>query len=331
MTDAATASTADSAADAGTTDAQIWDAMDKEEAGKATDAPDKDGKSADAGDATKTDEADAAGKAATDTSKAEGTAKAAPDATDIWANAPEPLRAAFEATRKQLETEKADALAAKTRAEGTVSGLQKKINDLSKGTAKAAPDAGKEGAVASIFDTPEMKKFAEEYPEVFAPMKAAHDAQLREVEGLKEKVGALSQKEQVREVGDHTAYVEDKHPDFDAIRASGDFKKWYAESPPHTRAAIERNADEVVDGPQVAALLKQFKAETGWKPPQSKDNAASKDKPINSPASDRRKQQLESASSPAGRSPGKAQVTNDSEDAEQIWKQMDAEEARAAR
>lgn len=316
MTDATTASTADSAAaaDAAKSDEQVWADLEKDEA-KAEPADKGDGKPAD-GEKTEADGKAAAvadGKPAEieDTSKVEGTDKSAPKAEDdIWANAPEPLRAAHEATLKERD----EATTARKRAEGTVSGLQRKVNELAKAPAKAAT----EGDAKMILDSPEYKKAKEDYPEVFESVDKAFKALVAKVDTIAGKTDAVTTKNHLDEQARIVAAV---HPDHGQIAGSKAFADWYETQPAYVKSAVERNASAVVNGDEVAALMSQFKRETGWKPTQPPvANSTGKQKPAEDT---RRKVQLESAGTPKGKS---TQVKADGlpdDDPVAIWNDFD--------
>lgn len=284
--------------------------------------------------------------AATDT----GTPASATD-TDIWATAPEPLRAAFEATR----TERDQAQTNYRRVSGTVSGLQRKIDKLNrdldeakKGTsgkpASEAPSTASEDAAtgdrpSGIADSEELKKAEEEFPEVVKPLKSALRALETELASARKELGGVSAKHRDDNLAKQAQTVFSDHPDYGDIHGSDEFRAWYETAPPYVRAAVERNAQHVVDGAEVSHVVKLFKTETGWKPP-SKPGAAPSPKtgaepparPAGStppPDDPKRKDQLESAAGTRSRTPAVA-THSDSDDPEAIWKRLAEQERRRA-
>lgn len=252
---------------------------------------------------------------------------------EIIGKADPKLRAAYDATRKHLKT----ALLGTRRAEGHQGVLARKVNDLTRqldtlakqGAAKPAPDKGdgKTVSIAGMFDTDEMKKIKEEYPEVMGPFEQAVRGLESQIQATRDQLRGLSSANDSRTAAEHDQAVRAAHPDYDDVVSSRAFQDWYLGVPDYIQAAVERNGKQIVDSTQVVNLLAQFKRDTGYGKTKQPSKPEGKDPDNQGHQPNRRQHQLESASAPRGK--GTA-VSREGEptDPEAIWKQIDAEEAR---
>lgn len=292
-------------------DAKIWNelaAADAAKAGSTTEeTPDKAAEPV--AEPEKKADAPADKSATTQSADGKGTAQAAPGPADIWANATPEQRAAFEATRKDLDTTNA----LYRRVSGTVSGLQRKIDALTRkdtpqGASTAADSAAKAKdaaeAASSLLDDPDLKKAAEDYPEVFGPIKKVVTALEARAEKAERELTGVSTQHRMRSLHEQRAYVQQKHPDFNEIAGSAKFHAWYEKQPPYVKTAIDRNANEIIDGFEVADIVGRFKSETGAARPQPKPASPAPQKPT--PAADpKRALQQDSAITPRTKGPAK--------------------------
>ena len=235
--------------------------------------------------------------------------------TDIWADAPEPLRAAFEATRKQAEIEAQN----HKRVSGTVSALQRQINELK--TKVATPAQAEK--TAAVLDSPELKKAQEEYPEVVAPLVASLKALQTQIDNqtkqVTERFTAVDQREAEAHYLAQENALTSAVPDWRAQAAKPEFKAWLAEQPQYVRDGIERNGTKIVDVTEAAHIIGLFKTSIGAQTNSQKPSA-------------KRQQQLESASAPQGRG-GSPRITSGIEGMtdQQIWDHLEAEDRRKAK
>ena len=248
----------------------------------------------------------------TEALKTEPTVTAEPD---IWADAPEPLRAAFEATRKQAEIADQN----HRRVSGTVSALQRQINEL-----KAKPaTAAQAEATTDILASPALKKAQEEYPEVVGPLvetlKALQDQTANIGKAMAEKFTAADQREADAYYVAQENALTSAMPDWKAQASKPEFKAWLNEQPQYVRDGIERNGSKIVDASEAAHIIGLFKTSIGAQTNFQKPSA-------------KRQQQLESAASPQGRG-GAPRITSGIEGMtdQQIWDQLEAEDRRKAK
>lgn len=309
--------------------------------------PDPDPAAAPAADPTPDPAPDPAPAASPKTNGAapEGDAPKTDDDPDLWADAKPELRTAYEAARGQLDNLKA----AKTRAEGAMSGLQRKVNDLSrqldalKTAPKAEPTAaapapnGKDPdpAPAEPGTKPVPEKIAakmaaikEEYPELGAMLEdvvSEITANTKsDVDAVKTELSGLTASQQERYLETQVDIVAEKHADFTEALKSPEFHAWYETAPAYKRAAVDRNGEHFVDGQEVASLIDDFKLETGWKAeaapaPSAPANGTGKPTTPAQPPSRKREAQLRSATAPRTGSPAGA-AAGIPEDPEGAWK-----------
>lgn len=239
---------------------------------------------------------------------------------DIWNAATPEQRAAYEAAQDSEKKAKEDW----NRMRGTVSGLTRKVNDLTAqlnaqpagekpdGSADATDEAN------AVFDGEDWKTFEEDYPEVAGPLKAAFGAQEARIQNLTRELGGISTDRRADHIANQVNIVADAHPDYDKIAGSEEFSTWYETAPAFIRAGIERNAQDIVDGDEVTHIVKLFKQETGWGSKEPPGNGHDPN-PAQQPADGKRQRQLEAAKQPRSRSPG-ATPSGIPDDEDGAWK-----------
>lgn len=311
---------------------KIWndlaaaDAAKAEPADAATDpAPEK------VAEPEKKADAPADTSATTQPADGKGTATAAPAPVDIWANATPEQRAAYEATRKDLDTTNG----LYRRYANMVPALQRTIATLEKGTAQGVStverrEEAKAAAAkaSSLLDDPDLKKAAEDYPEVFGPLNKVVSALEKRAEKAERELNGITQQNRTQALHEQRAYVQQQHPDFNAIAGSAKFRAWYEKQPKYVKDVVERNASDIVDGLEVTDVVRKFKAETGTAIPQTRpaQTPASPQPPAANP---KRALQQQSALTPRTTGPAKAASgPPDAEDGEAYWNYLAEQDAR---
>ena len=181
---------------------------------------------------------------------------------DIWQNATEEQRAAFQAAlaeRDQLSTKV-------TRLIGQVSAADRQLARLrsqSGATSGQQGDSGQDsGNAADPFEAEDIKRWREEYGEIADPVLKLLKSQAAEIAALKAPVAEVAQE---REAQVRTAEIETftrAHPDWEAYVNDQRYPEWLATQPKAVRDAAQR-AVNVEDGAEAAWLLSQFKASIG--------------------------------------------------------------------
>ncbi len=247
---------------------------------------------------------------------------------DIWAEAPEHYRAAFEAERKARE-----------RAENAIRSNNGRLSKAEREAAElrvrlaaqepkpaAAPPEGDEAPPATEDQDPrtvELNRVAEEYEDVGRPL-------VNEILALREQVSALTQsrasEDEQRQVRDELEFKEylaaqeqllsATHGDWQEVVLQPDFVEWVTTGPQFIRDGIARNGNGIVDGAEATEILSLFKEKHGISTAPN-------------PLAAKRERQLEGARSIPGNSPGVVpQGRPDNFQSE--WKRLAAAEKRTA-
>jgi len=223
-------------------------------------------------------------------------------ARDIWAAATPEQRAAFSAAKEKADYHE--------RMRGTVSGLNRKIDELSRANRDLLARAQKPDHAGNedFFTSAEWKDFSDEFPEAAAKQEKLFRRVLGKLDGLdglpeiKSHIHEIAAERRDRALAGEYARVVQAHADYDTIARSPAFTAWYEASPPYIKAAVERNGAQVIDGAEVAHIVRLFKTETGR-------GYSTADRSTASPNA-RRAAQLESASSPRTTGPGAVSAAN---------------------
>jgi hypothetical protein len=235
---------------------------------------------------------------------------------DPYEGVPAALKAEIESLKVQAE--KAEKYEHEARSHrGRVAHLQKKVDELSQKLASQesgpANDKETEAAdpVASIFDTPDWKKFEEDFgADVAGPQKAA---MRRLFEAMHSRIQQIEN--QARSLQDNANLT---HQQREAVKLEGMYREWaedssepgsdpawlqyvaqnyddffeFSQSSKHRQAIWERNKDNVVDADEVFDLITAFEANRSRKSRKSESVSASKeDKPKPNGSGDKPKPQ----------------------------------------
>lgn len=264
---------------------------------------------------------------------------------DIWAEAPEPLRSAFEAERQRADR----AEHGRRSAEGRSATLTRRLEAMIAG--EGDPPPGERGSEAPASRQPpaddsaqdqltqQLETLKVDYPE-FAPIA---DAMTRLVEQRQQDRTTIQQLRQgLQTIGEdrlHTVSAEqeqvvlDKHPDFSDIADSDEFVSWAKTQPEFVQAGIIANAEQVVDGEGVVWILDRYKADRGIESGKDGGSAAGQEEPGKTkPAPDpirtiQRRSATGTPRSSAGAAvPEQERSTTETED--DVWNEIEAEEKR---
>lgn len=223
-------------------------------------------------------------------------------AADIWAAATPQQQAAFRAAKEKADTH--------DRMRGTVSGLNRKITELERAL-KERPAKAYPAAAAEFFASGDWREFRDAFPEAAAKQEKLFRRVLGKLDGLdglpevRSHINEIAAERRSRALANEYARVVQVHADYDTIARSPAFTAWYESQPPYIKAAVERNGARVIDGAEVAHIVKLFKTETGRGVSASAFSTASPNA--------RRAAQLESASSPRTTGPGAISVATGSD------------------
>lgn len=232
-------------------------------------------------------------EAAADPAPADEPSDETPPAEDIWANVPEPIRAA----RDALQAER-DALRTKyDRQRGQTSALTKQLNAL-RSQQPAPKPAETAGNPFDSLDTA-LAKIRDEFPEIgenLSPFADAVKALRGDTETVKARVAARDEIDAEDAASAQEAILTDRIPDWsDRLSKAGQaFWDWVDGQPGWVRNVAEANRENITDGDSVADVLERFMDQaSAGSPPQTAAAAAPRPKPDS-----RRERQLAGAAAP---------------------------------
>ena len=244
-----------------------------------------------------------------------------PSAEDIWANATQEQRAAYQAAQDQLrQLDHAD-----RSNRGRISALQRQIDQLSRQMTDDHAETGKssgggqqkrgqsQAATPDAFETEDWQKLKEEYPEVLGPVEQALRSRDEQLQQVNKRLEQFGEKFQGLDQAQHEAYLagqeqalSERHPDWQQVTASDQFLRWYESAPKKVREAVENNADGIVDADDAAFALDLFKQSGGGQAQNNQQQPSGQQTGGQDRTRSRRQRQLNSAQSVQGKGPGAA-------------------------
>lgn len=222
---------------------------------------------------------------------------------DLWASAPEPLRAAHEAAQKELEKERQSA---RSNA-GRVAAYQRQISEFQKRlaafeqNAAAGKTAPSKGAGSEGED--DWSAVKEEYPELAGPIERRLSQIAERNAALERELSAYGDERRDRYIQEQQQALTTQHADWQSVVGSRDFLEWYTAQPAEVRSMVEKNADAIIDAQSASYALGLFKMQTGYQAKQQP--APSAGAPPNDAAKQKRQRQLQDGAGAAGRGPGR--------------------------
>ena len=198
------------------------------------------------------------------------------EGADIWADAPEQLRTAFEeANSKAGRAEQAN-----RSLKGRISHLDRRLNSLvgNPGQQTAgATDPSKGGGDTtpkSYLESEEWKTIAEDYPDLATPfggllkgLEDRLDATATENQKLRNAVGIIADDRGSTIADEHESFVVKEFPDYVEVATSPEFGEWAKSQPLYVQSAIEQNWANIVDGAAVVDVITRFKQDTAVESP----------------------------------------------------------------
>jgi hypothetical protein len=232
---------------------------------------------------------------------ASATAQAGEAPQDIWANAPQQLRDAYEAEKRNAD------LRIRSMA-GRHSSLERQLQQerqqraqgqQPQGQVQDDPAQGREtgGAYvpATSLEADTIKQLREDYPEVAGPLIDLIAAQQARLDQMAQPVQQMQQQQATAFVTEQEKLLTDQVPDWQDAVMDDRFAGWLQSEPTSVQDAMQRNFSQIVDGADAALVVSRFKAAVGFAAPSSAAPAAQ-------PQDDRRARQLaagrDSAASP---------------------------------
>lgn len=238
------------------------------------------------GKAASADEPPAPAPAAAQTPAADG--KASPAGTtpsdDPWAKAPPELRDARQRDLRDADLRLKSVQGRQSAADREVQRLRDQLAEIKRGgTAQPAEQTG--GTEPAATPNPTHDKLREDYPEIAGPLLDRIDSLTKAVDGLKAGVGEVQQDRTTAFILRQEALLNEKHPDWMDALGDDRFAGWLQEQPRPVIEAYNRNLKDVVDGPEAAWLVDQWKRSGIYEVKTST--------PAPTPTDDRRAKQLQ--------------------------------------
>jgi hypothetical protein len=179
---------------------------------------------------------------------------------DIWRDAPQHLREAYETAQRNAEYRI-------TSVTGRLSALDRQLAQLKSGNGQAStPVEAPVAAPAATAPTPdELAALAEDYPEIAGPLlkrQAEQDARLARLEA---PIQQLQNTQATAAVQSQISVLEAAHPDWRTYTADDRYPGWLASKPAAFSEAGKR-AVNLEDGAEAAWLLGEFKKDIGATP-----------------------------------------------------------------
>lgn len=246
--------------------------------------------------------------------------------TDIWANAPAELRQAYQDLAR-------DSQYRLNAVKGRLSAADRELDRLRREQQSRQPEPqlqGKneptpEGDRNDPFNPDKLAQLREDYGEVAGPLVDMIEALKGNVDQLRKPVEQIGQERQIAESDAQAQLLASKHPDWQQVTNDDRFLGWYEAQPTFVKAALERNANTIVDGQEASFVLDLFKRDIGIGAQPQPVPAQQETGSTAGRLSDRRQRQLDAARDAAsnGGQPAAAGVPDDFDAA------MDAYAAKA--
>ena len=129
----------------------------------------------------------------------------------------------------------------------------------------------------------DLAKFKEDYPDLYDTVETvAHQRAEQQLSGVHQKLSALEAREAQIVQREAEATLKERHPDFEDIRGSDDFKEWTEQQPEQIQDWILRNPDNVS---LAVKALDLYKLESG-KGQSSRQRRSNRRQPTTASAAD---------------------------------------------
>ena len=186
--------------------------------------------------------------------------------SDIWANAPDELRAAFEAERQRA----AAAEHARLSAEGRLRALQRPEDGVT-GQQQRQPASSQQAAPPLTNEQiAAYRQWQADYPEVAEPIVPVIEVLNRQItemraenDRLRAGVDQIGQERAATQYQAAEAQVLEAHPDMRELLQEPGFQPWLDAQPQFVKAVYDVNAEEIVDPDSVKMFFDLYKQGTG--------------------------------------------------------------------
>lgn len=242
--------------------------------------------------------------AAADSPGADGNASPQGQTTtdDIWANAPAEYREAYQATIRDLDLRLRSA-------NNRAVAFQRQLEQAraAQPTEPPVKQDAQPSDTGDVLERPEIAKLREDFPELAGPLLDIIAAQQNQLAQLGQTAGQFQQQQIQAERSVQESILAGQHPDWLQAAADDRFRGWLDTQPRLIQEAFARNEHAIVDGPEAAFIIGQFKQAVGFGQQPSSTRPA--------PADDRRQRQIANGRDTGRNSPATVNAIPDDFDA----------------
>lgn len=195
---------------------------------------------------------------------------------DIWANAPEELRAAHEATVRDHELELGTARGHQSAADRQNQQLMQQLREASDGKESGStdhqaegdqkPEQGKTNSFDDVLNSDSMKSAMEDYGDVLGPMVELMKSQQGQISQMQKPLQDMTTAQQNAHIDNQYNLLNDAHSDWREVATDQRFQGWIATQPSFVQNAFEANRETVVNGQDAAGVIGMFKNAVGSNP-----------------------------------------------------------------
>jgi hypothetical protein len=205
-----------------------------------------------------------ADEAATQATPAAGNAPSGnPDNSDIWANAPPELKAAYEQERRDAELRFKSVQGRQSAADRELERLRAEHAEMQR-RLQSNPSSKEANQGTSESETPDpYKQLVEDYPEIAGPLVENLKKLQSELSQVQQGVGTFQQERELTYYKQQQDLLTEKQPDWLTVLGDERFGGWLQEQPKAVQETFERNSKAIVDGNEAAWLVGQFKTALG--------------------------------------------------------------------
>jgi len=194
-------------------------------------------------------------------------------APDLWANATEEQKAAFEAATADAHKWKSN--------EGRHAADARRIAELESQITSPPAGDGDDPTLTATFESEDWKAVESELPELAAPLKLVLEGMQAKNRALETELSTFSDERRDKILEAQKEIVSSAHSNWEDV-TDDNFVQWVGSQPNHVRAMFNRNAERIIDGEETAHLVTLYKQSDSYTAPTPPPDQGSA--PANPPA-----------------------------------------------
>lgn len=183
--------------------------------------------------------------------------QAEPVATpDIWAEAPEPLKAAYEAA-EQKAREAEHKLRSK---EGREAAYQRELHTLRRQVKEVTGSVAEAEDPLTFLESDEWKKLKVDYEGDLGPVFNVMERMAARLRDTDSRFAQMEEAQTVEVLNANAELFEEQAPDWRDVVGNDQFASWIETQPMHIREAFERNREHVTDPAEAVDVVNRARA-----------------------------------------------------------------------